>query len=56
MEETKKYSEFAEKIMHGVKLAFKKLIKESKPDDVFIFYEEGKIVRKKAKDIVLEKE
>ena len=43
------------KILKGLKISFEKLVKEkAKNDEELIFEENGKIVRIKAKDILME--
>jgi hypothetical protein len=46
-----------EKVEAGLSLAFERLVREKRLyDDELIFSENGEIVRKKARDIVLESE
>jgi len=44
-----------EKILKGIQISFEKLVKEkAKNDEDLIFEENGKIIRKKAKEILAE--
>ena len=47
------YIELTEKIKKGLDLTFKKLLKEKRlHDHYFVFYENGKIIKVKARDII----
>jgi hypothetical protein len=47
--------ELRDKILEGINLAFKKLVKEKAAnDEELVFSEKGKVVRVKAKDLLIQ--